>query len=94
MPSLRPGMFAVAAALVASPTPSRAAFVISAAPTQNVACTASGCVPTAADAVLNVSYVISALESGDFSLATAGSSVDSQDIAFEAPMDWRGPSHP
>ena len=91
MPSFQPSMFAVAAALVASPTPSRAAFVISAAPTLNVTCTASGCAPTATDAVLNLSYLIAALESGDFALATAGSGVDAEDIAFLAPMGWHGP---
>ena len=83
---------AAAATLVVVPTLSHAALVISAAPTQNITRSASGCAPTAADAVLNVAYVTAALASGDFSITTAGSGVDSQDIAFESPVEWYGPA--
>ena len=85
-------VYAVAAALSAVPAVGHAAFVISAAPTQNVTCSASGCAPTAADAVLNVAFLTAALAAGNFSLTTAGSGVDSQDIAFESPVEWYGPA--
>src|SRR5437016_4894282 len=66
----------------------RAAVVISTDPTQNMSCSGGVCVPTASDAVLNVSDVEDMLAAGDLTVATAGSGVDAEDIDVKTAFSW------
>ena len=71
----------------------QAAVVVSPAATQNMACSAGVCTPSAADAVLNVHDLASMLSAGDVSVQTAGAGgVQATDILIEAPLIWASTS--
>ena len=73
---------------VIAPSAANADVVISSDTTQNMTCSAGTCVPTATDAVLNVSDLENMLAAGNLIVATAGSGVDAQNIDVEAGFSW------
>ncbi|HEY3777669.1 MAG TPA: hypothetical protein VGL35_06400 [Rhizomicrobium sp.] len=72
----------------AVPSAASANLVISSDMTQNMSCSARTCVPTAKDAVLNISDLENMLAAGNLTVATAGSGVDAQNIDVETGLSW------
>jgi len=71
-----------------APTAARATLTISSDPTSNMSCTSLACLPTAADAVLNVADVTSRLASHNLKIATTGAGADAGDIDIEVALSW------
>ena len=61
---------------------------ISSAATSNMVCGNGQCVPTAADAVLNVTDLETLLASGSVEVTTTGSGVQANNIEIDAPLSW------
>jgi|SRR5579871_1601404 len=78
----------VPAALACVPTASYADVVISSATTQNMNCTNGVCVPTASDAVLNVTDLENLLATGNVEIGTTGSGVQADNIDIGAAFTW------
>ena len=69
--------------------PGFATVTISSAQTKNMSCSNGVCVPTAADAVLNVSDLETMLASGNATVTTTGAgSVQASDIDVSAGISW------
>jgi hypothetical protein len=71
-----------------APTVAQATLTISSDPTSNMSCTSMACLPTAADAVLNVADVTSRLASHNLKIATTGGGADAGDIDIEGALSW------
>jgi hypothetical protein len=66
---------------------------ISSAATQNMACSAGTCLPTAKNAVLNVGDLESLLASGDVTVKTTGSNVEAGDLDIASALSWSNSSN-
>jgi hypothetical protein len=76
----------------ASSSAAQAAVTISSAATDNMACSAGVCAPTAADAVLNVGDLENLLASGNVKVTTTGSGVQATNIEIETALAWSNAS--
>jgi hypothetical protein len=84
-----PAPFAVAVimgCLSAAPAPAK--VTISSGATVNMICSGGTCVPTAAEATLNVVDLTSLLASGNVEVKTTGSGVQANDIQLETALTW------
>lgn len=71
-----------------------ATVTIGSAPTQNLACTAGVCVPTAATAVLNVKQLQNLLANGNVTVTTGKGTLakKAKNILVNAPFSWASPN--
>jgi hypothetical protein len=74
--------------VIAAAVPAHAAVEISTAATQNMSCSGGVCAPTATAAVLNVGDLEALLASGNVTVTTTGSGVESNDVRVEAAVAW------
>jgi hypothetical protein len=66
----------------------RAAITISSNPTSNMSCASGTCLPTAKDAVLNVTDLQNLLATGNVKVTTTGAGVQANDIKTSAAFYW------
>lgn len=82
----------VALAAIVGSVSAHADVTISADPTQNMTCSGGVCVPTATDAVLNVTDLENFLASGNLTIDTTGLGIQANNIDITAPFSWSAAS--